>query len=209
MAVITMPVGFPVAECNFGQVRYDLEETSDATGSEAGRILAPPRWRLSLSSGPLLTPAQFGAWAATMTQLRGRVNTLAAFDPVRTSPYGTMRGTMTLSGSHAAGATALTVVASGQTSKTLLRGDMLQVGTGLGTSQVVMVVADATSNGSGVISLTTEPPLRAAKSSGAAVSWLRPVIYCKLQNKATSWSYGRAASHRQGGLAADLLETFA
>jgi hypothetical protein len=209
VAVITMPTNLPVAECSFGQVRYDLTETSDATGSQSARILAPPRWKLSMASGPLLSTDHFGLWSSMLMQLRGKVNTLAAFDTVRTEPAGTMRGTMTLNGAHAAGATTLSVVASGQASKTLLRGDMLQIGTGLGTSQTVMVMADATSNGSGVISLTVEPPLRAAYSGGTAVAWQRPLIYCKLVNESTSWTYTRAPTHRQGGMAADLLEVFA
>jgi hypothetical protein len=208
MAVITMSSGLRIAECSFGQRRYDMEETSEQDGSQVARVLGPPRWYMGLSSGPFLTAEDFGVWVATVLQLKGPVNHFLAWDPMRTVPLGTMRGTLTLSGSHSAGTNSLTVTGgAGQASTTLLAGDKLQLGTGLGTSQLV-VVANATANGSGVATVTVEPALRIAFSGGAAVAWDKPSAYFKLQNSSATWQYTRAESHRQGGLSADFLEAF-
>jgi hypothetical protein len=206
MSVIATPSGLIIAECSFGQARYDQVELSDATGHAAARIFGPPRWRVSIRSHQALPLAQAAIWDAMLLQLRGGINHLSFGDPVRKVPLGTMRGTLTLNGAHSAGAVSLSVTGgAGQASTTLKTGDWLQIGTGLGTSQLVKVMADATANGSGVIALTIEPPLRTAFSGGAAVTWNAPIGYFK-QTSEPLWNYapGRSA----GGFAADLLESW-
>ena len=65
-------------------------------------------------------------------------------------------------------------------------GDWLQIGTGIGTSQLIKVAADAAANGSGVITVSIEPPMRLAFSSGTPVTWDKPVAYYKANgNRAT------------------------
>lgn len=206
MAIITLPTTLRIAEAGFGQARYDMAEMSDATGHSAARLFGPPRWRAWLRSHKAIAIEEASIWEAMLLQLRGGVNHLALHDRHRPAPLGTMRGTMTLSGAHSAGAVAVTVTAgAGQASRTLLTGDWLQIGTGLGTSQLVKVMADATANGSGVISLTVEPPLRTAFSSGVAVAWDKPLAYYK-QISEPSWSY--TSMQAAGGFAVDLLESW-
>lgn len=206
MAIIAMPTGLRIAEVSIGQARYDMVEMSDASGHAAARLFGPPRWRVSMRSAPALLLAQAAQWEAMLLQLRGGVNHLSVYDPVRQVPQGTMRGTLTVSGAHSAGAVAVTVTGgAGQASTTLKAGDWLQIGTGLGTSQLVKVMADATANGSGVISLTVEPPLRTGFSGGTAVTWNRPLAYYK-QGDAPMWTYGPGQT--SGGYAVDLLESW-
>ena len=209
MAVITWPVDLlPGVGTGFGQRRYDLSFPSEATGDQQDRLLAPPRWALQIQQPELLTPRQAGQWHGLVARLRGRVNHLLAPDFGRLQPLGTMRGTLTLSASAVAGATAISVTGgAGQAGATLLAGDMLQIGSGVGTSQLVMVVVDATANGSGVISLQVEPPLRYAFSSGAAVTWNRPATYFKLSGTSQSWAYDAGPGRPYAtGTSLDLLE---
>jgi len=104
-------------------------------------------------------------------------------------PLGTMRGAMTLSSSAAQGATTLVVTAgSGQASKTLKVGDFVGVGTGT-TTQLLMIMADATANGSGVISLTVEPPLRNAFASSSVVTWDKPCALFRRSDSKSDWEY--------------------
>lgn len=209
MAVITWPAGLvPGPGSGFGQRRYDMSFPSEATGQQQDRLLGPPRWQLSIQQPGVLTPCLAGQWQAVLLAMRGRVNHLLAPNFGRLQPVGTMRGTLSLAATAAAGATALSVTGgSGQAGATLLAGDLLQVGTGLGTSQVVMVIADATANGSGVIALTTEPPLRTSMASATAVAWSRPSAYFKLQNASTAWAYEPGGGVPfTTGIALDLLE---
>jgi hypothetical protein len=135
-------------------------------------------------------------------QLRGKTNQLALWNIARPVPLGTMRGTMTLNASAAQGDTTLSIVASGQNAKTLLQGDFLGLGTLL-TQQVVMVVADATSDGSGVISVTVEPALRNAFASGESVTWNQPKALFRRVDSKFGWQHSAAVVE---GFQLDLVE---
>jgi hypothetical protein len=231
MSVVTMPTDLTVGGCNVGQARYDLTEDSDSTGHVAARVLGPPRWMLSLQSLAVMSFAQAGKWEAMLYGLRGRINHLAAFDPGRPTPAGTLRGSPVLAAAVAAGDTSATL--SGGTNGTLLTGDWLQLGTGLGTSQAVKVMADATSspaaftafswdntgafswdNGgaftwgdTGTVTVTFEPPTRSGFPMGTPVAWDHPLIYCKAANANAQGSYAPGYVG-QGSYALDLLEAF-
>lgn len=209
MSIITLSATLKLGpQCTFGQRRFDLLSQSDASGEQQVRLLGPPRWTLGLVQPGALTLAEAGQWAALIAQLRGRANVLAAWDPCRPAPQGSMRGTLTLAAGASAGATAISVTGGGsQAGTTLKAGDLLQIGSGLGTSQLVMITADATANGSGVIALAIEPALRTAFSGGAAVAWNQASAYFRAQADASSWTYaGRGLLVT--GMALDLMETW-
>lgn len=206
MAAFDLPGNIPFGVgSGMGQARYDLTGTSEVTGTSQTRPMAPPRWTLSLVQPPVMTPVVAGRWKALTLALRGRINHVAAWDVGNPAPLGTMRGTPTLSSGVAAGAGTL-VLATGQPGCTLLQGDKIQIGTGLGTSQLVMVLLDATANGSGVLTVATEPPLRLGFAGGAAVAWSRPRAYFKHQAERSGWSYGPSAVTT--GMSIDLLEAW-
>lgn len=231
MSIVTLPRTFRHVECSFEQVRFDTMEQSDSTGSEAARLLAPPRWKMSLSFGDYMTLSEAGQAEAVLLQLRGRVNHLAAYDPVRRVPQGTLRGSLRLAADVAAGATSLPLI--GGTAGTLEAGDWLQVGSGVGTSHLAKVVADAEATGigpytwedsgsayawsdggsaytwddGGTITVTIEPPTRRAFVKETAVTWDHPLGYYRMQGNAR-WKYQHARIHKQGGFAVDLLEAF-
>jgi hypothetical protein len=205
VSIVTLPAGLPFgAGCGAGQRRYDLHTASDATGAGQARSFGPPRWTLSLISPDKLRPAEAALWEQVLVNLRGRLNHLAAHDPGKPAPVGTARGAMTLSAAAAIGATTLAVQGAGA-STTLLAGDWLQLGAGLGTSQLVKVAANATATvGGAFAALAIEPPLRLAFGIGVAVTWDKPVSYYKLASTPGLWTYG--TNGLQGGFALDLLE---
>ncbi len=133
---------------------------------------AIPVWQVEMTGVPEYREdaRQIGAF---IDSLDGYSNQLALWNVEHPVPDGTMRGTMTLSASAAQGATSLSIVASGQGGKTLLAGDYVGLGDGL-TQQVVRVESDATANGSGVIVVSVNIPLRNAFMTGAAVEWDKP-----------------------------------
>jgi len=399
MAVITFPSNLRLGDgCGMGQRRYDLIATSDATGDEQARLLGPPRWTLQLVQPSALPVADADTWRALLVRLRGRVNHLAAWDPARPLPRGSLGGTVTLASGAAIGATTLaltgattrgnllkwpqdmrnsaeagatrpwvqfnnadadvalqsiplplagtgnasrlqcstTGVTPRQISQTftaaadavvtcsvyaradhvqhlalalgtrdllypqarfnlltgvvtatltgppsnlisaraqdmgggwwrcqitgsvntgadspaiilalrdsannhysgsigdglhlwgaqvelaspatpylglpsLRAGDWLQVSTGLGTSQLVMVTADVTLAEAGTGSVSIEPPLRRAYDAGAAVTWDKPLAYYRQSTETATWSYG-AGGAVLGGMSLDLLESWA
>lgn len=185
MSIITFPSTLKAAKMSWGEKRNDLEFRSQF-GAQAVELMGP-QWTVSLEP-PTLREADSGAWKSLLMRLRGRTNQLALWDFARPAPRGTMRGTMTLNAGAAQGATSLAIVAAGEAGKTLVEGDLLGLGSGA-TQQVVMVVADATANGSGVIAVTIEPPLRNAFSGGAAVTWDKPKALFRRSTSASNWDY--------------------
>jgi hypothetical protein len=184
----------------WGQRRSDV--TSESVFGSQSIEIAGPRWTCSLAAVAMLN-AQAGAWQALLLSLKGKVNQLALWNEGRPLPLGTMRGTMTLNASAALGDTTLSITAGGgQAGKTLLAGDMLGLGTGL-TQQVIMLNADATANGSGVIVATFDQPLRNAFASSAAVTWDHPAALFRQTGGDIAWQYDNPVVR---GFALSLLE---
>lgn len=186
MSVISFPSDITPNSQTWEQRRNDMEFRS-MFGAQAVEISAP-LWS-SVLTWPKNLESNRGALQAVLMQLRGKTNQLSMWNFGRPQPRGTMRGTMTLNAGAAQGDTTMSVTAgAGESGKTLLKGDYLGIGSGT-TQQVVMVVADATANGSGVISVTFEPALRNAHSGGASVTWDKPCALFRCVEAPAKWSY--------------------
>jgi len=201
MSVITFPSTLTAQRIRWEQVRNDMEGRS-IFGSQAMEVSAP-LWGVSLE-GALRNDVDViaGEWKSLMMRLRGRMNQLELWDLMRPVPNGTMRGTMTLNAGAAQGATSILVVAAGQNAKTILKGDFLGLGSGL-TQQVVMAVADATSDGSGIIALTIEPSLRNSFLVAAAVTWDKPKALFRRTSSRAGWDYSSVFT---SGFGLELIE---
>lgn len=159
----------PFTEFSFGQEPNDFGHTSPHSKQTQTVEMPGTRWAISMRLAGL-TVAETAILSAWFAKLRGRANRFTCHDLMRPTPRGTMRGTLTTSGSIAAGA--ITCNVSGgdpQASTTLLDGDKLNIG-----GELKILIGDATANASGLIALTVEPPFRAAIGSGAGVVWDKP-----------------------------------
>lgn len=201
MSVIAFdPTTIAVESMNWSQQRNDTEFRS-VFGAQAVEVTAP-LWSVSMVLAARNDDA-IGAAKALAMQLRGRTNQLSVYDLMRVAPRGTMRGTLTFNTAPAAGATSLSITGGvGQAATTLLKGDLLGFGSAL-TQQVVMVVADATANGSGVIAVTVEPALRNAFIIGDGVTWDKPRALFRRASSKIGWDYGPT---RVSGIVLELLE---
>lgn len=172
--------------------------------SDTGAVLAGPGSAVSVDSN----------WWRVQVQLanNGTGNTSATVQVIPASaPNGSTTGAASTTGSailwgvqleRAASASAYTGLG------TLLAGDWVQIGSGMGTSQLVKLVADATESAGGTTIITFEPALRLAFSSGDLVTLERPLGYYKLRNPSSTWQAvpnGPAID----GFALDLLEQWA
>ena len=197
MAIITFPTTLKIgAGSGMAQATYDFSDVAD-NGSTQDRIGGSPRWSLTLVQPQLLSRGEAGGWQAIVAQMRGGLNRLAMWDPLKASPRGTLSGTVT--GTIAIGSNSLTLAGSG----TILQGDMLQVGTGYGTSQLFMVVVDGAGGGG----VTVEPPARIA-FSGAAVTYTRPLSYFRWAGAKTGWTGAGAGGALVQGISVQLLEAW-
>lgn len=205
MSILTIPTGLKVKRIEWGQRRADLEFGSGDTGVSQVRLLAPARWYAAIVCPDYLSPANAAIWRDLTLRLQGRVNQLAMYDMSNPAPRGTMRGTLTLASAAAQGATTLSITGGvSQAGTTLLAGDWIGVGAGA-TRQLVNVAADATANGSGVISVTISQPMRLAQLIAAAVTWDKPTALFRQTGSESTWSFERKA---RSGHSLDLIESW-
>jgi hypothetical protein len=209
MAIITMPDTLRVgAGSKIEQATFEVVSASDVTGSTQARAYGAPHWSLSLVSPAHLQDADAGAWKSMLLALLGSVNYLSAFDPSRPVPLGTYRGSPNLTATANAGDTTITFGDATQADKTLTVGDWLQIGTGLGTSQLVIVVAPATANGSGIATVQIQAPLRIPYAISTPVFWSRPRGHFRRTPGSGRTAWTPFAPGVTQGFAIDLIEAW-
>ncbi len=157
-------------------------------------------WDITLSGAD---KDERAAIEAFLIRLSGREHRVSMFDPFRPFPRGTINQTgVTMNATAAQFATSIALAGCGA-SKTLLAGDWI----GLPTGQLVMAVADATANGSGVMTVDVRQMLRAAATSGGAVVLQKPTaLYIRSES---ALSLPRSPYLTQEPLSFSWVEVFA
>lgn len=203
MTIIAFPTfsrPLPYTQWQFGQEPNDRILPSPHSGQTQTVEMPGTRWGHSLRLEGL-PPAERAMMAVFFSQLRGRANRYTLHDVINPLPRGTMRGSPTVSGSVAQGAVTVTINAgAGQASTTLLAGDKLAI-----NSELKIIVSPVTLNGSGIATLTVEPPFRWAASNGASVVWDKPTA--KFIRVTSTWRMEHTWP-RYGTVALDGLEDF-
>lgn len=175
MSAVTLPVPFAPNSCSLKLSVNQRVNASPFGGSEQAVDLLNDRWLMSLELAPNYS-AQGAAIEAFINAMRGQSNWTALHHFARPVPRGTMRGSLTLSGSAAQGASNLVVTGgAGQAGTTLLAGDLIGV-----SGLLFMVASDCVANGSGVITAPIVNRLRMALGSGLTVTWNRPTALFRL-----------------------------
>lgn len=149
------------------------------TGSTMG-----PRWAASLALRRM-EEADIAEMQAFAVKLRGQANRALIYNFARPVPRGTLNTSgVTVNGALALGATQLSLAGCGNT-KTLLTGDFL----GIGGQLLMAVDGPYTSDAAGAMpNVVFEHPLRAAVSSGAAVTLTKPTCRMLLASSDLEWS---------------------
>lgn len=169
MAVITFP-DFAVASFRWNRAVQAITHRGPF-GSQSIEAAAP-LWAVGMMgvSEDRATARQIQMF---LESLEGFGNQLALWNVEHPVPAGTMRGSMVLAAPAVQGAGTLQIQAAGEAGKTLLKGDLVGIGSGT-TQQVVRIAADATANGSGIINVSIGTPLRNAFTAGTPVVWDKP-----------------------------------
>lgn len=166
---MTTPLDWPSdlvpAGCEFGLQRQSVVSRSQISSNTQAYELGSEFWKINVNM-PAQARASAGGLESFVNQIVGSTQSVNAWHFGRPIPIGTMRGSPTLNASVAQFAKTIKINTTG----TLLRGDMFGVG-----GQLFQVAADA-SPVAGVLTVTTVNRVRVAISSGAAVTWYRPVV---------------------------------
>lgn len=165
---------------DFSLVPNTQSFSSPLSGSVQTVEMPGARWQMSFVMENL-TETDSALLQAFLVKLRGRAGRFYLHNFARATPRGTLSGTPLVKG---AAQTGNTLAIDGCTvGSTLLAGDFIGV-----NGELKMVVADATADGSGEMSLTIEPPLRSSPADNAAITTTRPTATFMLANDEIKWN---------------------
>jgi hypothetical protein len=185
-AALTWQADFTVSRFGMRVDANNRKHTSPYTRNTQVVDLIGERWvasfSLAVNSYPMAQRVE-----AFFAQLRGMDGTVAMWHLARTLPSGTMRGSPTLSATVSQGAQA--VLIQSVEGATLKAGDMLGIG-----GQLVMVSADATANGSGLMTVGLVNRFRQQVVASTAITYNKPTAKFRLATDtgASTVVYGKA-----------------
>jgi len=157
----------------------EVRTTSPISGTVQVRAVGLPRHTFKLVLPQRMAPEVGGRWRALIMRLNGGIHHLEAYDPARQFSVGGATGDRTTTAAVAKGATSIPVSGTGR----LVAGDWIQVGTGIGASQLLMVAADAVLPAS----VQVTQPTFWAYASGARVRLDRASTYFRMSGKLPEW----------------------
>lgn len=164
----------------WGETRKRRTSGDPALGGDAqvSEVAYSHRWTCEMTLRPV-TFAERAQQEAFISRIARGDNRVTFHHFQHPAPYGTARGTQTLSGALSQGATTA-VIAGATNGQTYVAGDMIGITTTASYAvQLVRVVTGGTVAG-GTVSVTFEPPLRAAANNGASVVWDKPAALFRL-----------------------------
>ena len=177
MANFALPSWFKPSSFSLRMSTNQRVFSSPFGGSEQAVDMLNDRWLATLAL-PARINTEGGALEALLGSFRGQVNTCNLWHMQRPVLRGTMRGSPTC-GAASMGAASVTLSSAG-VGATLLAGDMIGI-----SGLLLQVAADATANGSGVMTVTLVNRLRTAISGGAAVTWDKPTAPFRMMTGAS------------------------
>lgn len=171
MSIIIFPGQYP-REARLILQTNQRAHASPFGGSEQVVDMLNDRWLASCTfpAAKLKNAAPLEAFLASM---RGQTNTVGIWHFARPIPLGSLRGLPTLASNAAQGAAVVTLQTSA--GATLLEGDLIGI-----SGLLLMVQTNALANGAGVMTVPIVNRLRIALALGAAVSWDRPLVQCRM-----------------------------
>lgn len=196
---ITFPSVANPATAHWGLTRNDASFVSPMNGYTQDLERAGARWVCTLAWAVLSDTdiAKLQSWLVRMSKAGIRTR-LPNYGYTR---HGVGGGTPLVNGGSQTGTSLIT---DGWPNSTLVvkDGDLIQLATG----QLVMAVADGTSDGSGNLTLSIEPKLRSSPADNSALTLSSPTALFKLPNPKFDVGYVPSNPNPKAALQIDLIE---
>lgn len=186
MTTLSLPSSPAFSSAHFALASNALQFQSPLNGTTQTVEFPGAKWQLTATLPPMQR-AEAAVWQAFLMQLRGTAGRFYAGDPYARTPRGTALGTPLVNGASQTGNTLATDGWTINQTQLLLPGDYFQVGT-----ELKMITAVASSNGSGQATLAFEPPLRASPADNAALVVNSPVCIMRLADPVSGWDIAEA-----------------
>lgn len=168
MATITFPSSPNPNGMSWRLIMPSQTNISDWTGRRQTIASGRGWWECQLSLPPIVGTANVNAWRSFIAKSRGRANDFQI--PVDATSQSAATATPLVNG---AGQTGRTLTTDGWplSSTVLVAGQFVTI-----NNQLLQLTENVTSNGSGVATLTFEPPIRTSPADNAAIEYKNP--YC-------------------------------
>ena len=168
MTTITYPSSPKPSGMAWRLVMPAQTNVSDWTGRRQTISSGRGWWECQLSLPPIVGTTNVNAWRSFIAKSRGKANDFQI--PVDPTAQSTATATPLVNG---AGQTGRTLASDGWpvSATVLVAGQYVTI-----NNQLLQLTENVTSNGSGVATLTFEPPIRTSPSDNAAIEYKNP--YC-------------------------------
>ena len=192
MATFGWPIELTPAQVSWGIQKAGVGFRSPMAGNLESIEFPGAFWRVSITLPEMSIDDGVSA-QAFFARLAGGVDRVLVPYWMRPEPYGTMRGSPTLSAQAVRGVNVLAIAANG----TLRRGDMLGI-----DGTFFQVAQDATASG-GVITVATVNRARRLIAAGSPVLWASPTMTALVPSQSSIDNYEPG---KHSPLAIDLEE---
>lgn len=168
MATVTFPSSPKPNGMSWRLIMPSQTNVSDWTGRRQTIASGRGWWECQLSLPPIVGTANVNAWRSFIAKSRGRANDFQI--PVDATAQSAATATPLVNGGAQTGRT-LTTDGWPLSSTVLVAGQFVTI-----NNQLLQLTENVTSNGSGVATLTFEPPIRTSPADNAAIEYKNP--YC-------------------------------
>ena len=194
---IPTTVGFSSVE--FGLQNNNQVFTSPLSNSIQVSELTGARWYATFNLPPMKKDNAL-EYIGFLQRLQGRVHSFFGYDANHRSPSGTIAGsTLLVNGANQTG-TSLVLDGGANSTLVLKAGDFFSV-----NNELKMVTANATTDGSGDVTVNFVPSLRSSPSDDASITTTNPVCTMKLTGDSTTYSINTSSIY---GISFSGVEVF-
>lgn len=196
MSAPTYPLSMPTTP-NFTDSSWRLNRRvavsqSQFTGAQQVYEYDYALWGATLSLPPMLR-TQAREWEAFLMQLHGSRGTFLLGDPDASNPQGVITGTVTLNSAVAVGDFTVALATSlNSTNNVFRKGDYIQLGSA-GTSKLHMITSDGNTNGSGVVTVSVEPSIKAVVGTGQQITYNSPKGLFRMESNDLGWDASKTS----------------
>lgn len=192
---LSLPASPGFVQSSFVLKRAVAVASSPFTGQSQSYEYPMAIWTAQVSLPPM-NRATAAEWQAFLLKLHGRRGTFLLGDPDAKVPRGaiSLSATPTLNATATAGDYTVAITGVGNSIVAFRAGDYIQLGSGA-TARLYMIVADATSNGSGVVTVTIEPSIRVTVASGGSVTFQSAKCNMRLDANDIGWEANHVSKY--------------
>ena len=188
----------------FSSVEFGLENNNQVFESPLSNSiqvseLTGARWYATFNLPPMKKDNAL-EYIGFLQRLQGRVHSFYGYDANHRSPSGTIAGSTLLVNGASQTGTSLVLDGGANSTLVLKAGDFFSV-----NNELKMVTADATTDGSGDVTVNFVPSLRSSPSDDASITTTNPVCTMKLTGDSTTYSINSSTIY---GISFTGLEVF-